>query len=128
MIEKVNLKQMLVIAGIGLAVCFVFSMFGKSNSDTVHNDATGTIRVGAGLEQANDNQRIVEERIGSAATRVGRIESSIADSQSRIGNAQNRAGTIESLISEAEGIARTDRRILQAVKTRAKAGNSSEGK
>lgn len=128
MIEKVNLKQVLVIAGIGWTVCFMFSMFGRSNSNTVHHDATGTIRVGEGLEQANDNQRIVEERIGSAATRVSRIESSVADSQSRISNAQNRAGTIESLISEAEGIARTDRRILQEVKARAKAGNSSEGK
>lgn len=128
MIEKVNLKQVLVIAGIGLAVCFMFSMFGKSNSNTVHHDATGTIRVGAGLEQARGNQQLVEERIGSAATRVERIESSVTDSQGRIGEAQNRVGTIESLISETEGIARTDRRILQAVKTRAKAGNSSEGK
>ena len=128
MIEKVNLRQVLVIAGIGLAVCFMFSMFGKSKSNTVHNDATGTIRVGAGLEQACGNQQLVEERIGSAATRVERIESSIADSQARIGNAQNRVGTIESFISEAEGIARTDRRILQAVKARAEAGISSEGK
>ncbi|MBR6636257.1 MAG: hypothetical protein IKK97_02280 [Phascolarctobacterium sp.] len=128
MIEKVNLRQVLVIAGIGLAVYFMFSMFGKPNSNTVHNYATGTIRVGKGLEQARGNQRIVEERIGSAATRVERIESSVTDCQGRIGNAQNRVGTIKSLISEAEGIARTDRRILQAVKTRAKAGISSEGK
>ena len=128
MIEKVNLRQVLVIAGIGLVVCFVFSMFGKSNSNTVHNDATGTIRVGAGLEQARGNQQLVEERIGSAATSVERIESSVTDSQGRINDAQNRAWTIESLISEAEGIARTDRRILQTVKARAEAGNSSEGK
>ena len=128
MIEKVNLKQVLVIASIGLAVCFVFSMFGKSNSNTVHNDATGTIRVGAGLEQARGNQQLAEERIGSAATRVERIESSVTDSQGRIGSAATRVERIESLISEAEGIARTDRRILQTVKARAKAGNSSEGK
>ena len=126
MIAKVKISHLLVATAIGLGLCFVFGVFGKREHAVCHN-ALGTVRVGEGLEQANDNQRIVEERIGSAATRVSRIESSIADSQGRIGNAQTRAGNIESLIIEAEDIARTDGRILQKVKARAKTGDGSQG-
>lgn len=127
MIAKVKISHLLITVIIGLGLCFVFGVFGKREHAACHN-TLGTVRVGKGLEQANDNQRIVEERIGSAATRVSRIENSIEFGQGRIGNAQTRAGNIESLIIEAEDIARTDGRILQAVKARAKAGNSSEGK
>ena len=128
MIEKVNLRQVLTIVAIGLVVCFMFSWFGSTKSETVRDNGSGTIRVGEGLKQANDDQRIIVERVSNAAARVERIKSSVTDSQGRIGKAQHRVGTIESLISEAEGIARTDRRILQAVKARAEAGISSEGK
>lgn len=127
MIEKVNLRQVLTIVAIGLAMCFMFSWFGSTKSEAVRDNGSGTIRVGAGLKQANDNQRIVEERIGSAATRVSRIENSIELGQGRIGNAQTRAGNIESLIIEADEIARTDGRILQAIKARAKTGDGSQG-
>ena len=128
MIEKVNLRQMLTIVAIGLVVCFVFSWFGSTKSETVRDNGSGTIRVGTGLKQANDDQRIVEERVSNAATRVERIAGSVADSQGRIGNATTRVGNIESLVIEAEQIAQTDGRILQAIKERAKTGDSSQGK
>lgn len=126
MIAKVKISHLLITAVIGLGLCFVFGVFGKREHAVCHN-TLGTVRVGKGLEQANDNQRIVEERIGSAATRVSRIENSIELGQGRISNAQTRAGNIESLIIEAEDIARTDGRILQKVKARAKAGDGSQG-
>lgn len=125
MIAKVKISHLLVAAVIGLGLCFVFGVFGKREHAVCHN-TLGTVRVGKGLEQANDNQRIVEERIGSAATRVSRIENSIELGQGRISNAQTRANNIESLIVEAEDIARTDGRILQKVKERAKAGDGSQ--
>ena len=126
MIAKVKINHLLITVIIGLGLCFLFGVFGKREHAVCHN-TPGTVRVGKGLEQANDNQRIVEERIGSAATRVSRIENSIELGQGRIGNAQTRANNIESLIVEAEDIARTDGRILQKVKERAKAGDGSQG-
>ena len=125
MIAKVKISHLLITVIIGLGLCFLFGVFGKREHAACHH-TIGTVRVGKGLEQANDNQRIVEERIGSAATRVSRIENSIELGQGRIGNAQTRAGNIESLIVEAEDIARTDGRILQKVKERAKAGDGSK--
>lgn len=126
MIAKVKISHLLITAVIGLGLCFLFGVFGKREHAACHN-TLGTVRVGKGLEQANDNQQVIEERIGSATTRVSRIENSIELGQGRIGNAQTRAGNIESLIIEAEDIARTDRRILQKVKERAKAGDGSQG-
>ena len=126
MIAKVKISHLLIAAAIGLGLCFLFGVFGKREHAVCHNTLR-TVRVGKGLEQANENQQVIEERIGSAATRVSRIENSIEIGQGRIGNAQTRAGNIESLIIEAEDIARTDGRILQAVKARAKAGDGSQG-
>lgn len=128
MIEKINLKHLLVIAGIGLAINFMFLGCGKSKPNAVHNNATGTVRVGTGLEQARGNQQLVEERIGNATGRIDGITNRIGKSQGRIGNAQTRTGNIEGLVSEAEDIARKDRTILQTVKERAKTGDSSQGK
>ena len=125
MIAKVKISHLLIAVIIGLGLCFLFGVFGKREHAVCHN-TLGTVRVGKGLEQANDNQRIVEERIGSAATRVSRIENSIELGQGRISNAQTRAGNIESLVVEADEIARTDGRILQAIKERAKAGDGSK--
>lgn len=127
MIEKINLKQLLFVVGIGLALCILFGWFGERKSNAVHSDTGTTIRVGDGLEQAHGNQRQLEERIGNASARVDRIKSSVANSQGRINNAQTRAGNIEDLIVESERIAETDRRILQEIKARAKTGNSSKG-
>ena len=126
MIAKVKISHLLIAVIIGLGLCFLFGVFGKREHAVCHN-TLGTVRVGKGLEQANDNQQVIEERIGSAATRVSRIENSIELGQGRIGNAQTRAGNIESLIIEAEDIARTDGSILQKVKARAKTGDGSQG-
>ena len=126
MIAKVKISHLLIAVIIGLGLCFLFGVFGKREHAVCHN-TLGTVRVGKGLEQANDNQRIVEERIRSAATRVSRIENSIELGQGRIGNAQTRAGNIENLIVESERIAETDGRILQKVKARAKTGDGSQG-
>lgn len=128
MIEKVNLRQVLTIVAIGLAMCFMFSWFGSTKSETVCDNGSGTIRVGTGLKQANDDQRIIVERIGNASARVERITDGISNSQGRIGAAQTRVGNIESLVVEAEQIARTDGRILQKVKERATTGDSSQNK
>lgn len=128
MIEKINLKQLLFIVGIGLALCILFGWFGKTKPNTVHSDTNGTIRVGDGFNQAHGNQLQLEERIGSASARVERITDGISNSQGRIGDAQTRVGNIESLVIEAEQIARTDERILQKVKERATTGDSSQGK
>lgn len=128
MIEKINLKQLLLIVGIGLALCILFGWFGERKSNTVHSDTNGTIRVGDGFNQAHGNQLQLEERICNASARVERIADGISNSQGRIGAAQTRVGNIESLVIEAEQIARTDGRILQKVKERATTGDSSQGK
>ena len=128
MIEKINLKQLLLIVGIGLALCILFDWFGERKSNTVHSDTNGTIRVGDGFNQAHGNQLQLEERIGNASARVERIADGISNSQGRIGATQTRVGNIESLVIEAEQIARTDGRILQKVKERATTGDSSQGK
>ena len=128
MIEKINLKQLLLIVGIGLVLCILFGWFGERKSNTVHSDTNGTIRVGDGFNQAHGNQLQLEERIGNASARVERIADGISNSQGRIGAAQTRVGNIESLVIEAEQIARTDGRILQKVKERATTGDSSQGK
>lgn len=127
MIAKVKISHLLIAVVVSLGLCFLFGVYGKREHAACHN-TLGTIRVGKGLEQANDNQQIIEERIGSAATRIERIESSVTNSQGRIGNAQTRTGNIEILVSESEEIARADRRILQAIKERAKAGDGSKGR
>ena len=126
MIEKINLKQLLFVVGIGLALCILFGWFGERKSNTVHSDTNGTIRVGDGFNQAHGNQLQLEERIGNASARVERITDGISNSQGRINNAQTRAGNIEDLIVESERIAETDRGILQEIKARAKTGNISK--
>lgn len=128
MIEKINLKQLLLIVGIGLALCILFDWFGERKSNTVHSDTNGTIRVGDGFNQAHGNQLQLEERIGNASARVERIADGISNSQGRIGATQTRVGNIESLVIEAEQIARTDGRILQKVKERATTGDSNQDK
>lgn len=128
MIEKIKLKQLLLIVGIGLALCILFGWFGERKSNTVHSDTNGTIRVGDGFNQAHGNQLQLEERIGNASARVERIADGISNSQGRIGAAQTRVGNIESLVIEAEQIARTDGRILQKVKERATTGDSNQSK
>ena len=92
MIEKINLKQLLFIVGIGLALCILFGWFGERKSNTVHSDTNGTIRVGDGFNQAHGNQLRLEERIGNASARVERIANGISNSQGRIGAAQTRVG------------------------------------
>ena len=100
MIEKVNLKQVLYIVGIGLAMCFMFSMFSKpsTNNDKLQADtdrSLGAIKV---------EQSTVGVEIDRSQTATGNAFQAISRSQAEIDGSRKAVDGIEAGIREIESI------------------------
>lgn len=100
MIEKVNLKQVLTIVGIGLAMCFMFSMFSKpsANIDKLQADtdrSLGTIKA---------EQSTVGVEIDRSQTATGNALQAIERSQIKIDGSRKAVDGIEAGIREIESI------------------------
>ena len=100
MIEKVNLKQMLTIGGIGLALCFVFSMFSKPSTtiDQLQSDTDRTM----GTIKAEQSSTGVE--IDRSQTATGNAFQAIERSQIEIDGSRKAVDGIEAGIREIESI------------------------
>lgn len=117
MIEKVNLRQVLVIAGIGLAVCFVFRGCGKSTTiSRLQNDVNctmGTIKaessiVGVEIERsqvASDN----------AAEAIRRTQSEVSGSREAVSNLNAGITKLQAILAECEKLARESKAIIERV-------------
>ena len=117
MIEKVNLRQVLVIAGICLAVCFVFRGCGKPTTiSRLQNDVNctmGTIKaessiVGVEIERsqaASDN----------ATEAIGRTQSEIRGSREAVSSLNAGIAKLQVILAECERLARENSEIIAGV-------------
>ncbi len=115
MIEKVNLRQMLTVVGIGLAMCFMFSMFSKpsTNNDKLQADtdrSLGAIKaessmLGVGVERSqtasnNAQQAIagVREKINGSRETFNDFRAGISELERKLGECQRLAEQNSNLI------------------------------
>jgi hypothetical protein len=100
MIEKVNLRQMLAIVGIGLAMCFMFSMFSKpsTNNDKLQADTDRS------LGAIKAEQSTVGVEIDRSQTATGNAFQAISRSQIEIDGSRKAVDGIEAGIREIESI------------------------
>lgn len=118
MIEKVNLKQVLAIVGIGLAMCFMFSMFSKpsANIDKLQADtdrSLGTIKA----EQSTVGVEIDRSQIASVEVKgsLDRATGNINDGRARINDMQGSINELERTLAECAAIARKNKSIIDGV-------------
>ena len=118
MIEKVNLRQMLIVGGIGLALCFVFSMFSKPStsinklqSDTDRN--LGTIKA----EQSSTGVEIDRSQIatGNAIQAIERSQIEIDGSRKAVDDFEARIREIQSLVVECQRITEESKTIINNI-------------
>ena len=118
MIEKVNLKQMLVIGGIGLALCFVFSMFSKpsTNIDKLQADtdrSLGAIKA----EQSSTGVEIDRSQVatGNALQAISRSQTEIDGSSKAVDGIETGIGKLESILAECKRLTTESKAIFERV-------------
>ena len=118
MIEKVNLRQVLVIAGVCLAVCFMFRSCGTaspgirelqtSTDNTMGNLKAESSIVGVEItrsQTASDN----------AAEAIGRTQSEISGSREAVSNLNTGIAKLQAIIGECEELARENSEIIAGI-------------
>lgn len=118
MIEKVNLKQVLYIVGIGLAMCFMFSMFGKPSptidqlqSDTDRN--LGTIKINTSTVGVEiDRSQIAT---GNAFQAIERSQIKIDGSRKAVDGIEAGIRKIESILAECQRLTTESKEIFERV-------------
>ena len=118
MIEKVNLRQVLTIVAVGLAMCFMFSMFSKpsTNIDKLQADTDrnlGTIKVntsavGVGIDRS-------EAHNTNAIQAIERTRSEITGSREAVSNLNAGIEKLESILAECERLAGESKAIIERV-------------
>ena len=118
MIEKVNLKQMLTIGGIGLALCFVFSMFSKPSTtiDQLQSDTDrtmGTIKA----EQSSTGVEIDRSQIatGNALQAISRSQTEIDGSRKAVDDFEARIRELQTLVVECQKLTGKSKAIIEQV-------------
>ena len=118
MIEKVNLKQVLVIAGIGLAINFMFRSCGTASPgirelQTSTDRSLGTVKAeSAGIGVEIERSKIASDNAQKA---IGRINDEINDYRGRINEISTGINDIERDINECERLARESAKIFDRV-------------
>ena len=118
MIEKVNLRQVLTIVGVGLAMCFMFSMFSKpsSNIDKLQADtdrSLGTIKAessSVGVEIGRS-----EVATGNALEAIKRTELEVRESREAVGNLDAGIREIESILAECQRLTTESKAIFERI-------------
>ena len=100
MIEKVNLRQVLAIVGIGLAMCFMFSMFSKSSTNINRLQADTDRSLGA----IKAEQSTVGVEIDRSQTATGNAFQAISRSQAEIDGSRKAVDGIEARVREIQSI------------------------
>ena len=118
MIEKVNLKQVLTVVGIGLAMCFMFSMFSKpsTNIDKLQADtdrSLGAIKA----EQSSVGVEINRSQTASANAieAIKRTELEVRGSREAVGNLNAGVAKLQAIIGECEELARKNKAIFDRI-------------
>ena len=100
MIEKVNLKQVLAIVGVGLAMCFMFSMFSKPSTSIDKLQADTDRSLGA----IKAEQSTVGVEIDRSQTATGNAFQAIERSQIEIDGSRKAVDGIEAGIAKLQAI------------------------
>lgn len=117
MIEKVNLRQMLTIVGIGLAINFLFFGYGKSTTirelqaDTDRN--LGTIKVNTSAVGVGINRS--EAHNTNAIQAIERTRSEITGSREAVSNLDAGIEKLEFILAECERLAGESKAIIERV-------------
>ena len=118
MIAKVNLKQVLTIVGIGLAMCFMFSMFSKpsTNIDKLQADtdrSLGTIKA----EQSTVGVEIDRSQTatGNAFQAISRSQAEIDGSRKAIDGIEAGIREIESILAECQRLTTESKAIIERI-------------
>lgn len=117
MIEKVNLKQVLVIAGICLAVCFVFRGCGKPTTiSRLQNDVNctmGTIKA----ESSIVGVEITRSQVASdnAQQAIARTQSEIRGSREAVSSLNAGITKLQAILAECERLAKENSEIIARV-------------
>ena len=118
MIEKVNLRQVLTIVAIGLAMCFMFSMFSKpsANIDKLQADtdrSLGAIKA----EQSTVGVEIDRSQTatGNAFQAIERSQIEIDGSRKAVDGIETGIGKLKTIIAECERLATESKAIFERV-------------
>lgn len=118
MIEKVNLRQVLVIAGIGLAVCFMFRSCGTA-SPSIRELQTSTDNTMGNLKAESSivGVEITRSQAASdnAAEAIRRTQSEISGSREAVGNLNTGITKLQVILAECERLARENSEIIAGV-------------
>ena len=117
MIEKVNIKHLLVACGIGLALCFVFGVFSKPstiNRLQADTDSTmGTVKAESAILGVEVER--VERTTGSVAETIGEVNTRINDSRATFNTISTRINDIKNIVGECQRLARENANIIDNV-------------
>lgn len=118
MIEKVNLRQMLTVAAIGLVVCCVFGVFGKPGT-TISDLQTNTNRNLGHLkaEQSSVGTEINRSQIetANALGAIGRTQAEISGSRETISDLDEGIKQFQTILAECERLATESKRIIERI-------------
>ena len=118
MIEKVNLKQVLVIAGIGLAVCFVFRGCGTA-SPSIRELQTNTDNTMGNLKAESSIVGIEITRSQAASDNaieaIKRTELKVRGSREAVSSLNARITKLQAILAECERLARENSEIIAGV-------------
>ena len=118
MIEKVNLKQVLVIAGIGLAVCFVFRGCGTA-SPSIRELQTSTDNTMGNLKAESSIVGVEIERSqvasDNAAQAIRNAKEQINGSRATFNDFRAGINELERQLAECERLARENSEIIAGV-------------
>ena len=118
MIEKVNLRQVLVIAGIGLAVCFVFRGCGTASPSIRELQTSTDTTMGAiKSESAGIGIEITRSQTASnnAAEAIRRTQSEISGSREAVSSLNAGITKLQAILAECERLARENSEIIAGI-------------
>lgn len=118
MIEKVNLRQVLTIVGIGLAMCFMFSMFSKPSTSIDKLQADTDRSLGAiKAEQSSIGVEIGRSQTAStnAIEALERSQLEVSGSREAVSNIEAGITKLQTIIGECEELARKNKAIIDRV-------------
>jgi uncharacterized membrane protein YgaE (UPF0421/DUF939 family) len=118
MIEKVNLRQVLAIVGIGLAMCFMFSMFSKpsTNIDKLQSNTDRNLgRIKAESSSVGVEIDRSQTASANAIEAIKRTELEVRGSREAVGNLNAGIAKLQAILGECEELARKNSNIIERI-------------
>ena len=118
MIEKVSIKQMLIATGIGLSMCFMFSMFSKPSTSIDKLQADTDRSLGAiKAEQSTVGVEIDRSQTatGNAFQAISRSQAEIDGSRKAIDGIETGVRELQSIIAECQRLTTESKAIFERV-------------